>query len=152
MKRISLFLFMVWLLPCAVACADAPIDLDWLQGRWCSESSGERIEELWLAPVGGETVGISRTTRDGAMSGFEYMRISYREDSLYFMAQPGGRPAVLFKAVEHGSGWVRFENPEHDFPQQIDYHRDGQTLVGRIAGPGDDGATVTYTFNYTPCD
>ena len=81
----------------ALACAadePAATSLDWIGGRWCSQSAQERIEEYWMPARGGTLLGMSRTTRGERLSSFEFMRIVL-EPVPTFLAQPGG---------QHGGG------------------------------------------------
>ncbi|QGX38406.1 DUF6265 family protein [Permianibacter aggregans] len=126
--------------------------LDWLTGHWCGGSGDEQIEEYWLAPKGGISLGISRTLRSGKIASFEYMRIAASADAVHFIAQPGGGKPVAFKRTASGADWVRFENPEHDFPRLIEYRHDGNSLTAEIAGPGKDGKTMAIPFAYTRCE
>lgn len=68
-----------------------------------------------------------------------------------YIAQPGGRPPTSFKRTAGGEHWVRFENPDHDFPQRIEYRRQGDVLHAEVAGPGDNGEEAVIGFDYSPC-
>src|SRR5690606_30836264 len=96
-------------------------EITWLVGNWRSAQSGQIIEERWLTPAGGAMLGVSRTLKGGAMTGFEFMRLVEREDSLVYIAQPNGRPPVEFTLARMTENSVTFENPEHDFPRVITY-------------------------------
>ena len=140
---------------CLVAAA-SPVsaiatDLGWLSGRWCSVAGGERIEEVWLDPDGEHLLGLSRTTKDGQLASFEYLRIGPTDGVPTYFAQPGGRPPTPFARSAGGENWVRFENPAHDFPQRIEYRREGDALHAEIAGPGDAGKENVIGFDYTRC-
>lgn len=126
--------------------------LDWLAGHWCGGEGGERLEEHWLAPAGGELLGVSRTVRGGRTSGFEFLRIAAVDGVPTYLAQPGGRPATAFARSAGGERWVRFENPRHDFPTRIEYRRDGDALHAEIAGPGDSGQEQVIGFDYRRCE
>jgi hypothetical protein len=127
-------------------------DLEWLTGRWCGGEGGEKIVEQWLPPVAGETIGMSRSVRDGRVQSFEFLRIARRDGVATYLAQPGGRPATAFPRSASGADWIRFANPAHDFPQQIEYRRDGAGLVAEISGPGKDGKRRAITYRYARCD
>ena len=127
-----LVLATVWTLVVpAPALADEP-DFAWLAGHWRSENNGRVSEEVWMAPEGGLMTGMGRTLRDGRAVGFEFLYISTGEGAAYF-AQPGGRPAVRFGLVAQEGESAVFENPEHDFPQRIEYVRDGDSLSATIS-------------------
>lgn len=128
-----------------VACA-------WLTGRWCAADGDEQVEELWLSPRGTTLLGLSRTTNAEETVAFEYLRIVEAGGELQYVAQPAGRPPTVFSLGASGEQWVRFENPAHDFPQRIEYRRDGDRLRAEIAGPGDGGRELVISFDYRRCE
>ncbi|TAA11839.1 hypothetical protein EA658_13330 [Pseudoxanthomonas winnipegensis] len=130
--------------------AAAP-DLAWLSGRWCGGEAGRVIEEAWLAPVGGELIGMSRTVKGEATQSFEFMRIVREGEGLAMHVEPNGETATVFALVASGPGWIRFGNPAHDFPNTIEYRRQGERLNAWIAGPGPDGKPLRIDFDYTRC-
>lgn len=130
--------------------APAP-ELAWLAGDWCGDEAGELIEESWLAPRGGELLGLSRTTREGQVVAFEFLRIAVVKGVPTYLAQPGGRAPTAFTRSDSGEQWMRFENPAHDFPQRIEYRRTGDTLRAEIAGPGVGGRETVIGYDYRRC-
>jgi hypothetical protein len=101
--------------------------------------------------VDGQTVGMSRTTGRGTTS-YEFMRIAPGEAGRpTFFAQPGGKPPTAFAATDQGPGRVRFANAHHDFPQWIEYRREGERLVAEIGGPGKDGKQARIAYRYARC-
>ena len=79
------------------------------------------------------------------------MRIVDQDGVRNYVAQPGGRPPTSFRQAAIGEGWIRFENPAHDFPQRVEYRREGNTLLAEISGPGDGGQETVIRFDYVPC-
>ena len=126
-------------------------ELDWIAGPWCGELDGERIEEAWLPPVGGESIGMSRSSRGARTTSFEFVRIARVDGVTTYLAQPRGRPPTAFPRVDGGADWIRFENVHHDFPQRIEYRRVGDALVATIAGPGQDGKAMRIEYRYARC-
>ncbi len=123
----------------------------WMAGDWCNDSENSRSVERWMAPDGELMLGLSRTVADGRKTQFEYMRITLVDGVPTFIAQPNGVPPTAFKRVDGGSDWIRFEQPAHDFPQRVEYRRIGNALHAEIAGPGNDGQTMTIEFEFTTC-
>lgn len=151
--RTSRFAILATLVLAAAGAAPAYADdLAWLVRRWCGGSGGERVEETWLEPAGGHLLGVSRTTKDGTLTGFEFLRIGPADGVQTYFAQPGGRPPTAFTRTDGGERWVRFENRAHDFPQRIEYRREGDALHAEIAGPGEGGEESVIGFDYTRCD
>lgn len=116
---------------------DGRVNLDWLAGSWCSQSSTQRSEEWWTPARGGLLLGLHRDL-DGAglLSGFEFLRIEIGDGVAVYHAQPGGRPPVPFQLVEAGAAYAVFTNPEHDYPRRLRYQRFDRTLRATV----DDGA------------
>ncbi len=118
--------------------APAPVHVDslaWMSGSWASDSAGTRIEEHWMAPLGGEMVGMHRDVVRGRAVSFEFFRIVADSQGVAYMTSPRGRPALRFGLKELSSKKVVFENARHDFPQRILYWlgTDGR-LHARIEG------------------
>lgn len=153
MKITTNALGLVLLLAAAPASATGPAaaDLGWMAGHWCSQVEGERIDETWLPAVGGRLYGVSRTARGDKTVSFEFLRIEPVDGVPTYLAQPGGGAATAFRLAESGPNRVRFENPAHDFPQRIEYRREGERLHAEIAGPGRDGKELRIPFEYRRC-
>ena len=125
--------------------------LEWLAGHWCVEMGGDTVEEFWLPPHGGVMAGLARTLSTERTTGFEFLRIAQIDGVQSYIAQPGGRPPTSFRRTAGGERWVRFENPDHDFPQRIEYRREGEDLHAEVAGPGKNGEESVLNFDYSPC-
>jgi hypothetical protein len=136
---------------CAGWATAGELELDWLAGRWCSNGDGRQIEEVWLAEAGATALGLSRTLRGQKLESFEYMRIVSDGKAAHFHVQPNGAPPTVFAQAGRGQGWIRFENPAHDFPNRIEYRRQGDRLHAYIAGPGSDGKEMKISFDYQRC-
>jgi len=110
-------------------------DLAWMAGHWSVELGPTRIEEVWLAPAGGFLLGMNRTAPKAGPGAFEYLRIEERKDGIVYVASPGGRRPTDFPLADFGKDFVRFANPEHDFPKEIRYEltQDGD-LHARVSG------------------
>ena len=126
-------------------------EFDWLAGQWCGGSTERNIEEVWLPEAGGALLGMSRTVRGSSTESFEFMRLVPAGKNTGLYVQPNGVAPTVFAIANHGDGWVVFENPAHDFPNRIEYRRDGAGLRASIAGPGADGKTLEIPFNYHRC-
>lgn len=126
--------------------------LDWMAGHWCTDSGGQTIEEVWLPPRGGVLVGLGRVHTMDRTVGFEFLRITQVDGVQTYIAQPGGQPPTHFTRKASGEDWVRFENPEHDFPQRIEYRRAGDHLHAEVAGPGKNGVEAVIRLEYSACE
>ena len=125
----------------------------WMTGHWCSQTKGAVIQERWLPATDNLMLGVNRTVANNRTLAFEYLRIEVDEEQqAQFVAQPGGRQPIAFALADSGSDWARFENPDHDFPQGIEYRRQGDHLSARTSGPGKDGAEVEIAFEFEICE
>lgn len=111
-----------------VEAAQAKLErLAWLAGAWTGTMGSSSIEERWSPIAGGAMLAISRTVSGSRMSAFEYLRIVERDGGLVYVAQPNGRTATEFVLTKIEDGRAIFENPLHDFPQRIEYARQGES-------------------------
>lgn len=124
---------------------------DWLSGHWCGESGGELMDEMWLPPEGSLALGVGRTVKNGATTSHEFLRIETREGTTTLTAIHNGQPPTPFNLTASGAGWVRFENPQHDFPKRIEYRRTSSGLHAEIAGPGEGGKETVIPFEFRRC-
>jgi hypothetical protein len=109
-------------------------DLAWLAGQWSREADGRWTEESWTPPRGGVMLGHSRSGQGETLREFEFLRVHAGSDGVpAYLAQPGGAAPVAFRLVRHGAASATFENAAHDYPQRIDYRRDGDTLTATIS-------------------
>ena len=120
--------------------------LRWMAGHWAHEEKGVAAEEAWLAPRAGLMLGLHRDVHVGRekLLSFEYLRIEERDDTLVYVATPGGGESTEFtleSAEEHS---VLFTNPEHDFPKRIRYWRTDDELHARVEGDGDRALEWTW--------
>ena len=109
-------------------------DLAWLAGQWSREESERWTEESWTAPRGGVMLGHSRSGRGDSLRDFEFLRVQAGTDGIpAYIAQPGGGAPVAFRLVRRDGRSATFENASHDYPQRIQYARDGETLTATIS-------------------
>jgi len=106
-----------------------------LAGTWVERKGSLVTDEIWLAPKAGEMAGVNRTVLGGKRSAIEYMRIESREGRPVYLASPGSKAPVAFKAVESSPTRLVFENTAHDYPQRVIYWSEGpEVLMSRIEG------------------
>lgn len=109
-------------------------DLGWLAGDWVSETDGRWTEERWAAPRGAMMIGYSRSGRGDALREFEFLRIAADAGGgLAYIAMPQGGTPVAFPLVRREGMRATFENAAHDYPQRIEYVREGEVLTATIS-------------------
>jgi hypothetical protein len=126
--------------------AAGPADLAFLKGAWEGGRPGMKFEERWTEEAGGLMLGISRTVKGEKAIGFEFLRIEFRAEGIFYVAQPGGRPKTEFKLTASDGKSATFENPAHDHPKMIRYTR---TEDGSLRADL-DGAEGKQSFVFKP--
>ena len=145
----SLLLLAALLAGCAdVPVATGPGSIDWLAGCWRMERANGYYEEIWLPPTSDGTLGVSREVRGGKTVMYEHLRVELRPDNVIaYVARPSGQAQAEFLARGHAPGSLVFENPQHDFPQRIEYRLvDPNAITATIQGPGKNGQTKTIEY------
>ena len=93
----------------------------WLVGRWHWEDSAGSFDETWSEPKDGVMLGRGELRKGGKLAFFEDLRIEARGEHLVYVASPNGKGTTEFTSTHVGTTAVRFENPQHDDPQALDY-------------------------------
>jgi hypothetical protein len=133
-------LFLIALLSAPTAFAQTLEDLHWMRGCWRTDAPREAergavVTEVWSAPPMPAMLGYSYTIGEGEVQGWEQTRIEMINGWPHFIAMPNGGAPVRFRLREDDTpNLARFDNPEHDFPQTVEYRRDGDRLVATISG------------------
>ena len=111
------------------AVADPP---SWLAGCW--QSNDGRTQEVWVVESSSALVGFSVSVRDDRVGPYEVMRI-HQDDSgsWWFTAWPSGQAKTSFRATASYADVIVFNNPDHDYPQEIRYQRSGDRLDASVA-------------------
>ncbi len=120
----------------SAACRAGTIDqVGQLAGHWQQVKRKADVEEHWMAPKGATMLAVNRTTRAGAPTEFEFLRIVERDGSLVYVASPAGKPPTEFPAISVSAGKVVFENKAHGFPARVMYTQESNDVViARIEG------------------
>lgn len=101
--------------------AVAPADLAFMTGEWEGGAPPLKFEERWTDGTGGLMLGVTRTLKEGRAVGFEFLRIEFRTDGVFYVAQPGGRSKTEFRMTASDKTSATFENKDHDHPKLIRY-------------------------------
>ncbi len=120
-----------------------------LVGEWVDTSSQNAFHEVWKhTGKGWEGTGVVLEGRDTVW--IEHLEIAPRANRWYYGVTLGGanfnRP-VYFELSSFSDNHFLFENPQHDFPQQIHYEFKGDdSLYVRIEGVEADTARYEEFF------
>lgn len=116
--------------------------LAWWLGTW--DAADGKGREHWTAN-GGALFGVSLDDKGG----FEVMVVDDGEErkpadgALRFYAMPAGELPVLFSKHELTASGAVFRNEAHDFPKQVSYRRQGESMNAEISG---GGKAIPYGF------
>jgi hypothetical protein len=130
-------------------------DLGFMAGCWRGASDGGGvIDEYYTPPSENLILGVSRYTRGGRVTSYEFATITARGDSdLVLTPRPVGQSPADFSLTKLEPGMAVWSNPKHDFPQVIGYRRLGSdSLAARIEGPGPGGPRSSeWRMGKVPC-
>lgn len=118
---------------------EKPIDkTKWLLGTWQNITPDATIFETWTVQSDTSLFGMSYLLEQGDTVVFESIQLLQENGTLYYIPvvkYQNDELPVRFKASETGDGVLKFENPEHDFPQVISYKQiNPDSLVAEISG------------------
>lgn len=100
--------------------------LGWLEGHWRGPADEGVWEAIYSSPEGGLILSLNKQIVDGQLVLFEIEQFRIEDGRVVMAPAPSGRPSpVVFTLTSHDVEARRavFENPSHDFPQMLTYHR-----------------------------
>ena len=123
-------------------------EFGWLAGCWATPDSSAL--EVWVVDSERSLSGFSVSISDNRVGSYEILTIEQSEEGTWlYTAHPSGQASATFQAVQFGETSVVFANPDHDYPQEIRYRRDGDRLKATVSLLG--GANPN-SFNKIACD
>jgi Domain of unknown function (DUF6265) len=132
---------------------DALAPAAWLGGCWELSARGRVTHEQWMAPRGGLMTGMSRTVVRDTAREYEYLRLQVQSGRVVYVAHPSGQQETTFPATMLTDTLLMFNNPSHDFPQQISYRKVSiDSIVARIEGPqGGQVRSINFPMRRVRC-
>jgi hypothetical protein len=128
------------LLALALSCRNEPAieKARWLAGTWEQQTARGSVFESWQRDGDRALAGQSYRLRAGDTVFLESIRLVQEGDRLLYIPtvsdQNDSRP-IRFTSKKITGTELVFENPAHDFPQEITYRRvHSDSLVAEIAG------------------
>ncbi|MEL7124372.1 MAG: DUF6265 family protein [Bacteroidota bacterium] len=122
MRYLLFCLFLFFLLSCNKQTNIQQIE--WLIGKWENQTTKGSIYESWEKKSPNELRAISYKLSGSDTLFLETIQILQEEDGLFFIptvpSQNQGLP-IRFKMTSFTETDMTFENPDHDFPQKINY-------------------------------
>jgi hypothetical protein len=108
-----------------------------LEGKWKMPFGGGVLYEVWEKPSDTLLTGIDYRVTGKDTVEEETIRLSFSKGVITYAprvaGQNGGGPVEFILVSISGEQYV-FENPEHDFPQQIVYNITGNRLDVTVGG------------------
>ena len=120
--------------------------LDWLEGTWIRTNvkPGRTAHEKWekISSTEWRGWGINMNGSDTAF--VEKLKLVVKNDKIYYVAEiVENKEPVYFQFTEITDTGFVCENPRHDFPKTISYHKEGSGIKATISG---DGKSIDYLF------
>jgi uncharacterized protein (TIGR02246 family) len=134
----------------AASAAHPKLDvLNWLSGSWNLVDGDRHVEEIWTAPSSNLMVGMGRTVRGDKTAFFEFLRIAARDDGVFYIAQPRGKPPVEFPLQSwDGTSAVFVNAGSDDHLKRIVYRRNADgSMTARVEG-SDNGKDFAQEYAY----
>lgn len=119
--------------------------LNWLANEWqrIDLPEGQSAFEKWEINHGVyEGIGVSLYGNDTTF--IEHLKIVKIEQDFFYVAEVNhNEEPSFFKIQSMDKNGFICTNPKHDFPKQINYRLNGDTLRVLISG---DGRSIPFTF------
>ncbi len=131
-----------------VAALNQPINrIGWLTGTWSTERGDfERWRRATDTSYTGTGFGISNS---GDTVVRESLMIRSKDDTLIYVADVPHNPAPIeFRMTAINDSMVVFANPEHDFPQKIEYYLTDDSAVTAIVTGRRKGERSAFRLNF----
>jgi hypothetical protein len=122
-----------------------------LEGIWVMKGPKSILFETWNIKNDSTLSGTSFKVKNTDTIYLEAVTLSFRNGSITYTPitkeQNNSQP-VVFRLTEIKENNFSFANPEHDFPQVINYNLQSETrLLASISGPTAEGdKTIEYPF------
>ena len=137
------------LIPILASAGDsAQRGFDWLAGCWVSADGNS--QEVWVVDSDKSLIGFAVALRTEKIVYYEVLSIKLNSDGLWtYTAHPSGQASASFIATEASENSVIFANPDHDYPQEISYRREGNQLYANISLRGGENPN---SFDKISCE
>ncbi|SHH98626.1 hypothetical protein SAMN04488109_6498 [Chryseolinea serpens] len=144
------WLLAVFLLITPRSTAQEVKDFQWLVGTWkiLGKNTNKDSYEVWKSAGDNTLTGISYNVKNADTLVTEEIKLLRKGRSVYYTPDVAGpQGEVEFKITSYDANSFVAENPTHDFPKKIRYHRlikqGEERLEATIEG---GGKSIYYTF------
>ena len=123
--------------------------MDWLVGTWSNSYGEKSYTEVWKKENDSTFKGYSHIIQEKDTIFSEFITIHQRGDSLYYIVNVENQnegESVSFILTDSENNKYVFENPEHDFPTKIVYHKiNNDSIFAQVSGEmGGKSRTVDF--------
>jgi hypothetical protein len=136
-ERLSALLLLIAVAACTPR---ESVPLERFVGCWTNATGSSH--EIWAYDGPDRLIGFGVTYKDAGLRSYEVLSLENSSSGSVFAAHPSRQTRGEFKLVSTSATGVRFENPEHDYPQWIEYHWQESALVAEIGTLDSDQSTV----------
>ena len=98
-----------------------------------------------------DQAGAGQTNAPGKRPFVSHYKIGPEPAGATLTAFLPGQPPTPFVLLPGKDGEAVFENKAHDFPQRIEYRREGEDLYAEIGGPGEGDKEAVIPYRYRRC-
>jgi hypothetical protein len=154
-NRVGLKAFIwIFMIAALVSCRrEDPHGLRRLEGKWSANMQGTEWIETWntlsLQPY--TISGSGKELQYGGEKPVEEMTIAEKDGQLVYTVKAAGQnneAPVDFRLTSSDDKTLRFENPDHDFPQYIEYQFiDDAHIIAKIGKLGSDSEEYIFDFS-----
>lgn len=150
MKKINiLFLLMLTLFACRQDKKTKLQTFEWILGTWANYSEAHAVFESWTTGPDNQLLGKSYAIDGKDTIQLETIKLKEENGTFYYLPtvsnQNNGKEITFTLLLATDTSFI-FQNPEHDFPQQIAYYRIGaDSMLAILEGIHSD-AKKQYRF------
>lgn len=144
MKHILLIAFLCT--SCVVdSPSDLPKDFSFLEGDWTrvNEKDGTSTSEHWIAIEGNQWKGVGLSLSEKDTVFYEDMLITPIDSTWKLEVKGPNEAPIYFEIVDQSENGFTAKNPDHDFPKEIKYWLDSDTLKANVSG---DEMSIDFAF------
>ncbi len=97
---------------------------NWMLGEWQKTDSLGTLKEIWMPLNDSTYVGQSYFIKEKDTIHHEMIQLTQDGENLIYLATVKGQnqdEAIPFKMTKDNDTLLIFENPKHDYPQEIEY-------------------------------
>ncbi len=110
----------------------------WLPGEWQKTDSSGTLKEIWMPLNDSTYVGQSYFIKEKDTIHHELIELTQDRENLIYLAKVKGQnndESIPFKLTKDNDTLLVFENPKHDYPQEIEYiFKKNKTLLITVSG------------------